>query len=101
VIPIMDKLQAHLDRIHSDEKISKIVRHAVVAGTKVLNKYYLLTDDSPFYRVAMYATPNFKLQYFKSQKWPDEWIEEVKHLRMEYLEKNYPDVVRVWDLEQK
>ncbi|KAH8925061.1 hypothetical protein BT69DRAFT_1216951, partial [Atractiella rhizophila] len=40
--------------------------------------------------------PNFKLQYFKSQKWPDEWIEEVEHLTMEYLEKNYPDAVRVW-----
>ncbi|KAH8916675.1 hypothetical protein BT69DRAFT_1192205, partial [Atractiella rhizophila] len=80
VIPVMDKLQAHLDSIRSNKNISKIVRHAVLTGTNILNKFYSLTDNSPFYRMAMYAAPNFKLKYFRSQNWPDEWIEEVERL---------------------
>ncbi|KAH8926413.1 hypothetical protein BT69DRAFT_1208874, partial [Atractiella rhizophila] len=86
----MDKLQAHLDRIRSGEKISKIVRHAAVPGTKILNKYYSLTDDSPFYRMAMCrCLPKLQTSVLQVSKWPDEWIEEVEHLTKEYLEKNY------------
>ncbi|KAH9915974.1 uncharacterized protein BXZ73DRAFT_24955, partial [Epithele typhae] len=41
-------------------------------------KYYALTDSSEAYRIAMVLHPRYKMEYFKSEHWPDDWIETAK-----------------------
>ncbi|KAH8930312.1 hypothetical protein BT69DRAFT_1291865 [Atractiella rhizophila] len=67
VIPIMDKLQAYLDRIRSDEKILKITPCCSCwheDPQQVL--HYLHVQDTDL--IDLDAATNFKLQCIKSQK---------------------------------
>jgi len=55
---------------------------------KKMDRYYSLTDSSNVYRIAMVLHPGMKLDYFRNQKWEDEWIAEAEHLvREEYAAK--------------
>ncbi|KAH9920496.1 uncharacterized protein BXZ73DRAFT_104626 [Epithele typhae] len=56
---------------------------------QVLNKYYELTDSSECYRIAMVLHPGFKLEYFKTHHWQDEWIETAKTLVRNEYDLNY------------
>lgn len=53
VIPMFDRLDEELKKIAADESRHKTVRHAASNSSKILNKYYSLTDESEVYRVAM------------------------------------------------
>ncbi|KAH9918529.1 uncharacterized protein BXZ73DRAFT_52881, partial [Epithele typhae] len=52
-------------------------------------KYYELTDSSECYRIAMVLHPGFKLEYFKTHHWQDEWIETAKTLVRNEYDLNY------------
>ena len=54
--------------------------------------YYLLTDASTIYCIAMVLHPEMKLGYFCKQKWPGEWIEEVECLAQEKYVAKYEKV---------
>jgi hypothetical protein len=76
----------------------------------VLNKYYAKMDESIMYRCAMsmyypifssvsnYSNstwalavlhPKYKLSYFRTKKWPEEWIETAKEVLREQWLTNY------------
>jgi hAT family C-terminal dimerisation region len=53
---------------------------------KKMNRYYGLTDSSHVYCIAMVLHPGLKLEYFRRQKWDEEWIEMVEDLtRDQYM----------------
>jgi hypothetical protein len=61
---------------------------AMKLARKKMDRYYSLTDLSNVYRIAMVLHPGMKLEYFRNQKWEDEWIAEAEHLvREEYAVK--------------
>jgi hypothetical protein len=61
---------------------------AMTLACKKMDRYYSLTDASTIYRIAMVLHPGMKLEYFRKQKWPEEWIEEAERLvREEYVAK--------------
>ena len=53
VIPFMDVLTQHLDTFGDNLDLHPSVRTATVCGHIILNKYYLLTDESNFYRITL------------------------------------------------
>ena len=53
VIPIIDYLHAHLEKVIDDLNMHPAIRHAVQNGVSVLDKYYACTDESDMYRMAM------------------------------------------------
>ena len=61
---------------------------AMKLARKKMDRYYSLTDSSHVYRIAMVLHPGMKLEYFRNQKWEDEWIEQAETLvREEYAAK--------------
>jgi len=53
---------------------------AMKLAHKKMDRYYLLTDSSNVYHIAMVLHPGMKLKYFHNQKWEDEWIDEAECL---------------------
>lgn len=53
VIPIFDKITTVLDEFINNSDIHSSIRVAALRGSLMMNKYYLLTDDSTAYRIAM------------------------------------------------
>ncbi|EJD49362.1 hypothetical protein AURDEDRAFT_23274, partial [Auricularia subglabra TFB-10046 SS5] len=74
VIPAMD----HIDQVFSDQSVSHkfnaAIRASLGLAKKTLNRYYSATDYSDLYRIAMVLHPQYKLEYFRHMKWPEEWI---------------------------
>jgi hypothetical protein len=79
-----------------------VVHHAALQGYLMLNKYYMLTDDSIVYQVAMSVFfnlflssftyiqppftvlhPRYKTTYLSHAKWPEQWIEDAKEVACE------------------
>jgi hypothetical protein len=61
---------------------------AMKLARKKMDRYYSLTDSSHVYRIAMVLHPGMKLEYFRNQKWEEEWIEQAETLvREEYSAK--------------
>jgi hypothetical protein len=55
---------------------------------KKMDCYYSLTDSSDVYCIAMVLHPGMKLEYFRTQEWEGEWIEQADTLvRSEYATK--------------
>ena len=52
VIPTMDRIDGMLDGT-AGKALHPAVRHALAFGKKLINKYYLKTDLSNVYRIAM------------------------------------------------
>ncbi|KAE9397064.1 hypothetical protein BT96DRAFT_823836 [Gymnopus androsaceus JB14] len=78
VIPAMDAIdEAFASGIVDNHELCAPLRHALSIGKKTLNKYYALTDDSDIYCMAMVLHLSYKLTYFKSLNWTDEWINEA------------------------
>ncbi|KAH9916620.1 uncharacterized protein BXZ73DRAFT_53702 [Epithele typhae] len=48
-----------------------------------------LTDSTEAYRIAMVLHPSFKLEYFKTHHWQDNWIETAKGLVRDEYDLNY------------
>ena len=78
-IPAMDRISNHLN-----SQTGKAYHPSITAAMKLTHKkmdcYYLLTDSSTTYRIAMVLHLGMKLEYFCNQKWKEEWIEEAKSL---------------------
>jgi hypothetical protein len=95
VIPIMDIINDTLTTATNDQNISLAIRTAAGLAKKTLNRYYSRTDESETYRIAMSMSfsfmlpliltdfaqvlhPQYKLQYFKTAKWEEDWIDTAK-----------------------
>ncbi|KAF8999900.1 hypothetical protein BDZ89DRAFT_969228, partial [Hymenopellis radicata] len=55
VIPTMDALNKGLEAKLVEDGVPEIVRYAITKGLAVLDKYYVLTDDSLMWRLCMSA----------------------------------------------
>ncbi|KAK0465985.1 uncharacterized protein EV420DRAFT_1636544 [Desarmillaria tabescens] len=77
VFPAIDKLTRFLEQGQNNKELHATVRMACYHAMLVLNKYYAKTDESVIYHIAMIMHPGYKLQYFHSQNWLKEWIDDV------------------------
>ncbi|KAF8225689.1 hypothetical protein L208DRAFT_1305354 [Tricholoma matsutake] len=80
IIPAMDYINDHLSAQANDCSLSPTIKASLGLRKKTLNRYYLLTDSSEVYHIAMVLHPRHKLLYFKSAKWEQEWIDTAKEL---------------------
>ena len=53
IIPIIDSITSYFDEVIADDTLHLTVHHAALRGLHMLNKYYMRTDDSIVYRIAM------------------------------------------------
>lgn len=53
VIPAIDHIDKYLTEKQKDESLATAVKAALALRKKTLNRYYLLTDSSDVYRIAM------------------------------------------------
>ena len=106
VIPAMDFINDRLSTQIKDCSLSPAIKASLSLGKQTLNKYYLLTDSSEVYRIAMsmwfhlcYNTllilpytvlhPHHKLSYFKKAGWEQGWIDTAKDLVRDEFNKSY------------
>jgi hAT family C-terminal dimerisation region len=83
----MDKLEKHLNPC-TGRKYHPAIKAAMKVARNKMNRYYSLTDVASAYRIAMVLHPGLKLEYFKQQKWEEEWIETAVDLtRDEYMKR--------------
>ncbi|KAJ7260085.1 ribonuclease H-like domain-containing protein [Mycena rebaudengoi] len=89
VIPLIDKFTTLFGQMIDDETLHISIRHAANTALTVLNKYYLYTDDSEIYRIAMsvwfsYLGNNTRVDtntyYFLTVRWPQIWIDKALRL---------------------
>jgi len=81
----MDRLTSHLNYKTGNAYHPSLSAAMKLARNK-MNRYYSLTDSSNVYRIAMVLHPGMKLEYFRNQKWEEEWIEQAENLvREEYI----------------
>ena len=86
ILPASPPLFLQLDRItnNHNHQTGKVYHPSLVAAMKLARKkmdhYYLLTDSSHVYCIAMVLRPGMKLEYFCNQKWEEEWIEQAETL---------------------
>ena len=80
---------------------------ALDLGKRILNKYYNLTDESEIYRASigmlciiacqtclsnfsiLVLHPSLKAQYFKDNKWPQEWQDEAIEITRRVFDHDY------------
>src|SRR6266478_359983 len=102
----MDKLESYLNP-QTKEAYHPSIQAAMKLTCKKLNSYYLLTDLSAVYRIAMGKSmilmsfsdadcsyilvlhPGLKLQYFKNHGWEEEWVEMAETLARKKYEQVY------------
>lgn len=53
IIPAMDRMHENLQAACSNEELSDRICAALKIGMNLLNKYYLITDNSELYRIAI------------------------------------------------
>ncbi|EIW63731.1 uncharacterized protein TRAVEDRAFT_83257, partial [Trametes versicolor FP-101664 SS1] len=94
IIPAMDRIDGQLSTDVLNHKYRPSVRVAAALGKKTLNKYYDWTDRSELYRIAMILHPGHKLEYFRDNKWSDEWIDAAKDITRDEYERTYAGHVR-------
>ncbi|KAJ7337718.1 ribonuclease H-like domain-containing protein [Mycena albidolilacea] len=69
------------------DKIGDLITSTIALGlAKTMNKYYLATDMSNIYCIAMVLHLSLKLEYFRSRNWADNWITTAKELVSEEYE---------------
>ncbi|KAF9047977.1 hypothetical protein BDZ89DRAFT_884806, partial [Hymenopellis radicata] len=78
VIPAMDKMDRMLATAvikwrTGDLELSASIKAALLIAKRTLNRYYMLTDDSNLYRIAMILHSRYKMWYFDDQNWLPEW----------------------------
>ncbi|KAG6852532.1 hypothetical protein C0991_011129 [Blastosporella zonata] len=88
VIPAMDHINAQLATMPTFPQSAA----ALSMGKKLLNKYYDKINLSEVYRIAMVLHPQYKLEYFKSAKWPQDWIDTACRIVEDEFEKAYVDM---------
>ncbi|TFY50962.1 hypothetical protein EVJ58_g10810, partial [Rhodofomes roseus] len=80
VIPAMDLIDKQLATGTLDHKLDPAIRVALGLGKRAINHYYNKSDESEVYRIAMVLDPRNKLQYFRDNAWPDQWIADARFL---------------------
>ncbi|KAF8232626.1 hypothetical protein L208DRAFT_1123313, partial [Tricholoma matsutake] len=80
VIPAMDIIDEELATNALSSRYSVAIHTVLSVGKKTLNCYYAKTDLSKTYRIAMVLHPRHKLNYFKTARWEDDWIEAARQL---------------------
>jgi len=84
-----------MDRLTNtlNEQTGEVYHPSLVAAMKLarkkMDRYYSCTDSSTTYRIAMVLHPGMKLEYFRSQKWEEEWIVQAEDLVREEYATNY------------
>ena len=53
IIPAMDKMHSELTAASNNKAYSPAIRAALKLGTRLLDKYYSITDNSEVYQIAM------------------------------------------------
>jgi hAT family C-terminal dimerisation region len=91
IILTMDKLDGHLNT-QSKTAYHPSIQAAMTLARKKMNRYYVLTDLSSVYRIAMVLYPGLKLEYFKQHDWDPEWIEVAEELTSGQFTKRYRDL---------
>jgi len=86
IIPVMDHIMNCLN-----QQTGMTYHPSLIAAMKLVSKkmdrYYLLTNSLPVYRIAMVLHPGMKLEYFCNHNWEAKWIEEAERLvRTKYVE---------------
>ncbi|KAF8226258.1 hypothetical protein L208DRAFT_1020698, partial [Tricholoma matsutake] len=89
VIPAMDFINDKLTAHAHDWTLSPAIKASLKLRKKTLNHYYLLTDLSEVYHIAMVLHPRHKLTCFKMAGWEQEWIETAKELVCNAFEQSY------------
>jgi hypothetical protein len=83
----MDRLTSHLN-YKTGKAYHSSLAMAMKLARKKMDRYYSLTDSSNVYRIAMILHLGMKLEYFRNQKWEEEWVEEAENLvHEEYIGK--------------
>ena len=94
IIPAMDWITSNLNH-HT----GKVYHPSLVAAMKLTHKkmdqYYSLTNSSHGYRIAMILHPGMKLEYFRNQKWEEDWIEQAEILIQEVYAAKYEKATEV------
>ncbi|KAF9470670.1 hypothetical protein BDN70DRAFT_909489 [Pholiota conissans] len=80
VIPAMDHIDALFTIYCMNPKSNPAICALISIAKKTLNYYYSLTDYSEVYQIAMILHPGYKLEYFKSAGWEQEWIDVAEGL---------------------
>ena len=60
VIPMIDYLHGHLEKVIDDCEMHSEIWHAAQNGVSVLEKYYACMDESDMYRMAMSMPHSFR-----------------------------------------
>jgi len=106
VIPAMDTIDCAFTTSSMDDKhFSLPIKIALELSKRIMNKYYNLTDESEIYRssigmllfftacfLLMYATvlhPSLKTQYFKDNKWQQDWQDKAIAITRRIFETEY------------
>ncbi|TFY69264.1 hypothetical protein EVJ58_g529 [Rhodofomes roseus] len=80
VIPAMDDIDKNLATGSLNQGLDPAIRVALGLGKRSINHYYNKSDESAVYRIAMVLDPRHKLQYFRDNAWPEEWIAQARFL---------------------
>ena len=88
-----------------DDNFSLPIKVALELGKRIMSKYYNLTDKSEIYRVSIGTLflfiallclthfivlhPGLKTQYFKDNKWPQNWQDNVIAITWKIFDEEY------------
>lgn len=91
------------------DQFSLPIKIALDLGKRIMNKYYNLTDESEIYRVSIGTLsvlsvricltlvivlhPGLKLQYFKDNKWPQQWQDDAIAITRRIFDDEYPSSI--------
>ncbi|KAG1738826.1 uncharacterized protein EDB91DRAFT_1054358 [Suillus paluster] len=90
VIPAMDHINTvFTNGIIKTQTLHPAIRAALHVAKITLNRYYSLTDESETYWIVMILHPCYKLDYFTSARWQDDWISTARNIVQQVYECSY------------
>ncbi|KJA19576.1 hypothetical protein HYPSUDRAFT_112233, partial [Hypholoma sublateritium FD-334 SS-4] len=89
VILVMDIVSDRLTAQANNTRLSPSIQAALGLAKKTLNHYYSKTDDCEAYQIAMVLHPQYKLSYFRTVHWEQEWINVAEQLVRTHYEAEY------------
>ncbi|KAJ7107694.1 hypothetical protein C8R44DRAFT_834190 [Mycena epipterygia] len=88
-ISALEDLIYSLKQVRDDEESSNIVRVAACAAVMVAEKYFSLNEECEVYAIAIIMSPDKKLDWFRTRKWPEDDINHIKDLTIRRWEESY------------
>ncbi|KIL54989.1 hypothetical protein M378DRAFT_18356 [Amanita muscaria Koide BX008] len=89
VIPAMDIIDTKLENDSQSDDLRSCICEATQLAKQTSNRYYVKTDYSNTYRIAMVLHPSHKLSYFKNAGWERDWIGTAEELVREEFDNHY------------